>query len=114
MIEEQVNTHLEWLRRLVTILEMKTDWQRFHTTIMRLLIPPSVIRCAISLMLPVTLAKTSSSRSKGMTSAAEKGQPIVAPIPNHMSPLWVFNPSSVSMKAAIPIIVVHIAKLEGK
>jgi len=46
--------------------------------------------------------------------AAENGQPIVAPIPNHAIPSLVFDSPKLFMKAARPIMEVYIAKLDGR
>jgi hypothetical protein len=62
----------------------------------------------------LNIAKTISSKRNGADRAMAKGQPIKPPTANQNIPWAVFNPPLQFMKAAIPNIVVYIAKLDGR
>jgi hypothetical protein len=63
---------------------------------------------------PATATITSSSRMNGAIRIPENGQPIIAPIPNHIMPEAVFGPPRQSRKAVRPSEDVYIAKLDGR
>jgi hypothetical protein len=60
------------------------------------------------------LANIISSNKKGADSAMANGHPSIPPIANHIMACIVFKPPRQFMKAAMPSIVVYIAKLEGR
>lgn len=55
-----------------------------------------------------------SSTRKGTMRIPENGQPMMAPMPNHMMPEAVFGPPRQSKNAARPSEEVYIAKLDGR
>jgi hypothetical protein len=59
-------------------------------------------------------AKMTSSNKNGADKAIENGHPNTPPIANQVMPWAVFNPPLQFMNAAIPSIVVYIAKLDGR
>jgi hypothetical protein len=60
------------------------------------------------------LANRISSNKKGADKAIENGHPMIPPMANQIVAWVVFKPPRQFMKAAIPSIVVYIAKLEGR
>jgi hypothetical protein len=60
------------------------------------------------------MAITSSSTTNGAIRIPENGQPMMAPMPNHIIPEAVFGPPRQSRKAARPREEVYIAKLDGR
>lgn len=60
------------------------------------------------------MAIASSSTTKGTIRIPENGQPMMAPMPNHIIPEAVFGPPRQSKNAARPNEEVYIAKLEGR
>ena len=75
---------------------------------------PSRNRVRVPAMSLVIDATNTSSRMNGATRAAAKGHPRVAPMPNHMIPCAVLMPPLQSRKAAVPSIVVYMAKVDGR
>lgn len=69
---------------------------------------------SIKASLLLKLAKISSSNRNGADKATANGHPSTPPIANQNIPWAVFSPPFQFMKAAIPNIVVYIAKLEGR
>ena len=69
---------------------------------------------SIRASLLLKLAKTICSNKNGAHNAIEKGHPSIPPMANHSIPCVVFKPPFQFMNAAIPSIVVYIAKLEGR
>lgn len=59
-------------------------------------------------------AKIISSNKKGADKAMAKGHPTMPPTANHVIPWAVFSPPLQFMKAAMPNIVVYMAKLDGR
>lgn len=69
---------------------------------------------SISASLLLKKARTISSNRKGADKAIENGQPNIPPTAKKKIPCAVFSPPLQFMKAAIPNIVVYIAKLDGR
>lgn len=84
------------------------------TITIRVLTMPSKNVHHISPPCGIMVARRNSSRTKGTAKMLANGQPIVAPMPNHIIPVAVLVPPCQSMKAASPREDVYIAKLEGK
>lgn len=64
--------------------------------------------------LDVRLANSTASNRNGAHSAIENGQPSTPPNANQKMPIAVFNPPLQFINAAIPSIVVYMAKLDGR
>ncbi len=77
-------------------------------------IMPSKTCVSMGTSSPVVLATKISSTMNGNTSAAAKGHPRIAPIPNHIMPCAVLNPPFQFMKAAAPSMVAYIANVDGR
>ena len=113
MIEEHINGYLKGLKRSAGYQQREGSCL-LRTTMIKVLTIPPRIRSATSLVRRVSQRKASSSANKGNMRAAEKGQPTVAPIPNHVIPSLVNGSTRLSIKAAKPIMEVYMAKLEGR
>jgi hypothetical protein len=72
------------------------------------------MRASMKASLLLRLAKTSSSNRNGADNAIAKGHPSIPPTANQNIPCEVFKPPLQFMNAAIPSIVMYIAKLEGR
>ena len=64
--------------------------------------------------LSLSMAKKTSSNTKGAQSAMAKGQPRTPPRANQNMPCDVFRPPRQFMKAAAPTMAMYMAKLEGR
>lgn len=62
----------------------------------------------------LTEAKISSSSKNGAANATENGQPSIPPTANQNIPWAVLSPPRQFMNAAMPSIVVYMAKLDGR
>jgi hypothetical protein len=69
---------------------------------------------SISASLLLKKAKTTSSNKNGADRAIAKGHPNIPPTAKKKIPCAVFKPPLQFIKAAIPSIVVYIAKLDGR
>lgn len=76
--------------------------------------PPFKIRRIKLVTFLLMVTNTNSSNMNGTIKTKAKGHPNNPPSANQNTTLAVFNPSFLSMKSAIPNIVVYIAKVEGK
>ena len=74
----------------------------------------SLIIASMNASLLLILAKTISSAKKGADKAIENGHPSMPPMANQIMACIVFKPPRQFIKAAIPSMVVYIAKLEGR
>lgn len=62
----------------------------------------------------LSVAKMTSSKRNGKDNAMANGHPTMPPMANHVIPCVVFKPPLQFMKAAMPNIVVYMAKLDGR
>jgi hypothetical protein len=63
---------------------------------------------------PPKIANKASMAMNGNTNAPAKGQPSIAPMPNHIIPLAVLRPPVQSINEAVPSMAVYMAKLDGR